>query len=158
MSGVSVNEGLNSDNNNNNNNNNREKLKALMNERPYAQQVIQSQLLYDIASMMEDLLERVTKLESIMKKPQGRILPININVEGTKILRFVEEFPFTPLFSLTLFNDGPADVYINTEVLQTVTPLKPYDNFNINMENPVIKELIFVVKQGNAQIRGFGIY
>jgi hypothetical protein len=137
---------------------NKEKLAAIVNERPYAQQVIQTQLLYDIASMMEDLLERVTKLETLMRKPQGRLLPISVDVEGTKILRFVQEFPFTPLFSLTLFNDGPEDVFVNIEVLQKVTPLKPFDTLNINMEAPVIKELILVTNKGNAHIRGFGIY
>jgi hypothetical protein len=84
------------------------------------------------AALLDEIAERLYKLEQLLAKPKGFIHPINITVSGYVVIDFVREFPFTPMFSITIFNEGPNDLYIGLNTTQWKTPLKPGDNINIS--------------------------
>jgi hypothetical protein len=125
---------------------------SIIKERPYAILVMQTQMLYDIASMLEEVV-------GLLSKPKGRVYPIKVTVERTTILDFVNEYPHTPLFSVTVYNDGPNEVYIGINGYQKQTDLKYGENLSIEFTAPKIEKIIFDVGEGKrANIRGFGVY
>jgi hypothetical protein len=127
-------------------------IEVAVKDRPYAQEVLQTQLLYDIASMIEELTES-------SKTPKGFVFPIIITVQETTTIDFVKEMPREPLFSITIFNDGPDDVYPSVNTYQKYAPLKPGESLSIDFRKPGIEKLYLDVDTGKkANIRGFGIY
>jgi len=114
---------------------------------------------------MDDLLKYAVLLaiSEEMKKyraePKGLMYPISVEVSELTILDFVKDEPHTPLFSLTLYNDGHNNVYVGINAYQKITPLKPGEYLTIEFEAPVIRQLYLDVELGkNTYIRGFGIY
>jgi hypothetical protein len=91
--------------------------------------------------------------------PLGLIYPINITVTSQIELDLLNNPPFSPLFSITIFNDGPDEVYFSINTPQRTTPLKPNENLNIDLRVPEIMKIFFDVDTGKiANVRGFGIY
>jgi hypothetical protein len=128
------------------------RIETVVKDRPYALSVLQTQILYDMASMLEEVIKLLTK-------PKGKVYPIKITVEKMTILDFINGYPHTPLFSITVYNDGPDDVYIGVNDHQDHTELKFGENLNIEFTAPKIERLIFDVGDGKkANIRGFGVY
>jgi len=134
-------------------------VETITRDRPYALEVMQTQLLYDVASMMEEAVDRLTRIEELLVKPKGYICPIKLTIDRPTIIDFSKEYPYTPLFSLSLFNDGPDEVYVGINIEQKVTPLKAGESFEAELYAPNIKRLYLYVEAGKtANIRGFGIY
>jgi hypothetical protein len=146
-------------------------------ENPYALLAIQTQILYDIAEMLEEAIGRlgsIGRLESSLAKPKGYIYPIKVLVDRLTVIDFVNKYPYTPLISVTLFNDGPDEVYPSVNDYQRtvspkagetipvdvrITPLKPGESLTIDMRQPIIERLFLDVAEGkHTFIRGFGIY
>jgi hypothetical protein len=124
----------------------------LSRERPYALQVVQTQILYDIAGMLEEALGR-------LQRPKGYIHPITVTVTEATYLDFVLGMPHSPLFSITLYNDGPDEVYPSVNSHQRNVPLKPGESLNIDCHSPAIERLYLDVDEGKkALVRGFGLY
>jgi hypothetical protein len=69
------------------------KIETVVKDRPYALSVLQTQILYDMASMLEEAIKLLTK-------PKGKVYPIKITVERMTILDFINGYPHTPLFSI----------------------------------------------------------
>jgi len=114
---------------------------------------------------MDDLLKYAMLLaiaeetKETRAEPRGFIYPINVTITSLTILDFIVGEPHTPLFSLTLYNDGQNDVYIGVNSYQKTAPLRPGEYLNVEFKTPVIKQLYLDVEAGkNAYIRGFGIY
>jgi len=138
---------------------NEDEIEFISRERPYVLFVMQTQMLYDIASMMEETIERLINIERLLAKPRGYIYSINRVVDHLTIIDFTKEYPRSPLFAITLFNDGPNDVYVSINEYQKVTLLKPGDSISVDMRYPVIEVLYLDVDEGKkASIRGFGTY
>ena len=128
------------------------KVEILAKERPYSLMVIQTQILYDLASMMENLLE-------LSKKPEGRLCPINLTVTEPTYIDFVRDYPGRPLFSISIFNDGPGSVYPGVNEVQDSTPLKSGESVRFEYTSPKIRALHLYINEGEtAVIRGFGVY
>jgi hypothetical protein len=131
---------------------NESEVSTLSRERPYALQVIQTQILYDIAGMLEEALGR-------LQRPKGYVHPIAIMVTEATYLDFVIGMPHSPLFSITLYNDGPDEVYPSVNAHQRNVPLKPGESLHIDCYSPAIERLYLDVDEGKkAFVRGFGIY
>jgi hypothetical protein len=112
---------------------------------------------------MDDLLKQSILLaiaeELKPQMPKGYVYPINVTVSELTILDFIVGEPHTPLFSITLYNDGANDIYVGINSYQKITPLKPGEYLNVEFKTPVIKRLYLDVDTGkNTYIRGFGIY
>jgi hypothetical protein len=91
--------------------------------------------------------------------PLGLIYPINTTVTSRIELDLLSNPPFTPLFSITIYNDGPDEVYFSINNPQKITPLKPNENLKIEFRTPEIIKIFFDIDEGKvANIRGFGIY
>jgi hypothetical protein len=108
--------------------------------------------------MIEDVVERLAKIESATR-PKGYVHQIKVLVDKLIVLDFLKERPYTPLFAITLYNDGPDDVYLSVNEYQKITPLKPGETLTIDYRAPIIEGLYLDVDEGKkAFIRGFGIY
>jgi len=136
-----------------------QEIEFLSRERPYVLFVMQTQMLYDVANFLETISERLINVEALLVKPKGYVVPINVEVTKTEVLNFISATPYTPLFSVSLFNDGPDEVYPSVNDLQNRTPLKPGENISLDFHAPKIEKLFLDVDEGKkAKIRGFGLY
>lgn len=132
---------------------------ALSRERPYALQVVQTQILYDVAGMLEEAVERLARMEELLARPKGYVYPIRLTVERLTVVDFIEAYPHTRMFSVTLYNDGPDEVYPSVNVHQKSVSLKPGESLTIDCRSPVIERLYLDVEGGRkAFVRGFGVY
>jgi len=134
-------------------------IETISKERPYVLEVMQSQMLYDIAGMLEEAVERLANIEALLERPKGFVYPIKQTVDKITILDFVKHWPNTLLFGITLFNDGPDEIYVGVNEHQTMTPLNTGEDLRIEYTSPRIRRLYLDVEKGKkANIRGFGIY
>jgi len=87
--------------------------------------------------------------------PSGLIYPINITVRSQTEI----DLRSNPLFSITIYNDGPDEVYFSINQPQKTTPIKPHEHLKIEFQEPKIAKIFFEVNTGKvANIRGFGVY
>jgi hypothetical protein len=112
---------------------------------------------------MDDLLKQAILLaiaeELKPQMPKGYVYPINVTVTSLTILDFIVGEPHTPLFSLTLYNDGLDDLYVGVNTYQKTTPLKRGESLSVKLLTPRIERLYLDVDEGKtATARGFGIY
>jgi hypothetical protein len=92
-------------------------------------------------------------------EPLGYMYHISTTVTGLTVIDFVESEPRRPLFSLTVYNDGEADVYVSINSYERKAPLKPGETLRVEFRKPKIRRLYLDVDEGrSAYIRGYGIY
>jgi hypothetical protein len=120
-----------------------------------------------IAALLDEVAERLYKMqtenfkniEKLLAKPKGYIYPIKITVAKLEIIDFLKEPPHTQLFAVTIFNDGPDEVYPSVNIHQRTTPIKPNENVRFEFTAPKIEKIFLDVDDGKtANIRGFGVY
>jgi len=110
-------------------------------------------------ALLDEIAERLLEIRRLYEKPRGYVYPINITLTETRVLDFVSNFPYTPLFSVTIINDGPDEVYPSIAIGQVETPLKPGETITFDVQSPRIEKLYLIVNEGKtARIRGFGVY
>jgi len=96
--------------------------------------------------------------------PLGYLFPIRVSLEGgdegkEEVLDFVNRPPFVPLVSLTLYNDGPDEVYPGVNYSQRISPMVRGENLNVDFGSPTIERLhLLVSPYKSATVRGFGLY
>ena len=135
------------------------KIETVVKDRPYALSVLQTQILYDMAGMIESLLEKIGRIESLIVKPEGKIYTVDIEVDKLTVINFAEDYPRTMLYSITLFNDGPDDVSVSVNSYENRLILKAGESVDLNFGSPVIKTLLLDVELGRkAKVRGVGVY
>ena len=133
----------------------------ILKERPYVAQVIQTQLLNDIAGILyEQLAVEKDAIPDLMRKYE-------FNVDDEVVELTEDKLPSLPWISMTVFNDGadPVHIYINeygTESLYhmnqvpTDPPLAAGDTLQVEMRAPKIKKVFLVCDQGKtASVRIF---
>jgi len=110
-------------------------------------------------ALLDEIAERLSRIEEKVRQVPKGVLPIIVEVKDLCILNFLTNDPFSRLFSLTLYNDGPDPVYPGINIAQSVTMLKPGEDLRIDLEYPGIERLYLSVARGKrALIRGFGVY
>jgi hypothetical protein len=138
---------------------NSKEIETVVKDRPYALSVLQTQILYDMAGMIENLLEKISKIESLITKPEGKIYTVNVVVDKLTVINFVEDSPRAMLYSITLFNDGPDDVSVSVNSYENRLLLKAGESVDLNFSSPVIRTLLLDVELGKkSSVRGVGIY
>lgn len=132
-----------------------ENIELIIKERPYVAQVIQTQLLNDIAGILyEQLAVEKDAIPDLMRKYEFLITDVILELTEDKL-------PSLPWISMTVFNDGadPVHIYINDYGSETVyyldqapsdPPLDAGDTFQIDMRAPKIKKLFLVCDQGKT--------
>jgi hypothetical protein len=110
-------------------------------------------------ALLDEIAERLLHVEELLAKPKGYTFPIKVTVEELTVLDFMMLYPHAPLFAVTVYNDGPDEVYPSINEHQKQTPLMPGENVNFTYTSPRIEKLILDVDNGKkANVRGFGIY
>jgi hypothetical protein len=96
--------------------------------------------------------------------PEGYLFPVRAVLDGgetgkEEVLDFVGGPPHVPLVSLTLYNDGPDEVYPGVNCPQRISPMRKGENLNVDFQSPRIGRLYLVVGPGRSStVRGFGLY
>jgi hypothetical protein len=110
---------------------------------------IQTQILYDIASMLEDQGKTINDLYKTYQLtiPEGKFGPITVPVTDRPTVLSPQNTPTMPWILITIFNDGPLNgVYIrvNEDLVQTHTPLNPGENITIGFGQPKINKVTLI--------------
>lgn len=116
-----------------------EAIREMSQSRPYVIDIMQTQLLYDIASMLEQRL------------PEGIIRPIDLSItQKTTVLEPPNEE--MPWFAFTIFNDGPSPVFfeVNKDFMTRKASLSRRDQISIDMFKDGIHKLILYCDVGNT--------
>lgn len=134
-------------------------IEIIVKERPYVLEALQTQILYDIAGMIEESLERLMNLERLLTKPKGYVYAVNITVDKMTVVDFLRNEPYNLLYSMTIYNDGPDNVYPSINIYQRITPLKPGETLHVDYQSPKIEKLYLDVDAGKrASVRVFAVY
>lgn len=127
----------------------------LLTERPYVAQIIQTQLLTDIAGILyEHLAVTTDAIPDFVKKYRFEVTDSIIELNADKV-------PTMPWNSISIYNDGanPVHVYINEmagELVSDLTlvvddpPLKVGESYTFDMRSPRIDKLYLVCDHGQA--------
>lgn len=106
---------------------------------------------YKVA-LLDEIAERLLSIEQQLKatEPEGIVVPYSFRVTT----KFEEIEPEKPVFSVSIWNDGPdpVDVYINTTSNVSLS-LNKGEQDNITYDYPKIKVLYFKCKSGFADLR-----
>ena len=140
-----------------------DKVDILLQERPYVAQIIQTQLLNDIAGILyEQLATMKDAVPDLMKKYSFDITDSILEIN-------VDKIPSLPWISFTLYNDGadPVHVYVNEygkEESQYISPepgdptIDSGDTMVVDLKAPKIKKLILFCDNGKtATVRIFAM-
>lgn len=121
-------------------------------QRPYVQQAIQTQILYDLAGMMEELLERVKRIENII--PEGGMEEFLLDAPSSGIVYDnVASYGF-PWRGFTLVNVGDVDIYLGVNRKQTTSvPIHPGDVWSIDFGVRVIRFIVLRGSGGTGKVR-----
>lgn len=137
-------------------------IEKMSKERPYALQVIQTQIMYDVAGLLEELVERQNSFQSSWEEtvPRGDFKPLTVPVTDQITQLKPENTPTMPWLSATMYNDGPGSVYmtINEEYAQEKTPLRSGEHLNIGLIKRKICNVYLTCAPGQtASLRIFAI-
>ncbi len=133
----------------------------ILKERPYVAQVIQTQLLNDIAGILYEMLAvEKDAIPDLVRKYEFAVDSSILELNSDKL-------PSLPWISMTVFNDGadPVHLYVNDYGIESTyslnqTPtdptLVPGDTFQIDMRSSKINKIFLVCDQGKtASVRIF---
>lgn len=130
----------------------RQPIETILKERPYALMAIQTQILYDIASMLEDQGKTIIDLSENFSKtlPQGTLEPLTIPVTDRGVTLDSGNTRSMPWVTFTIYVDGPGAVYprVNEDSTQTRTPLNMGENLTVNMKTKQIHKVILICLPG----------
>jgi len=131
-----------------------DKLESIVKERPYAAQMLQLQILYDMAGMLEDISESLAHFRSEFRStiPKGYVEPIELTVTD-KISKITKnKYATMPWISFDLFNDGPNPVYVvvNRNFVTRRAPLNSGESLTVDMKAPIIEKIYLFCDKGNT--------
>ncbi len=120
------------------------------------------QILYDMAGLLEELVERNTRFHAEWKEtiPVGKFKPLTISVTDSITELSPLNVPTMPWMTFTIYNDGPNPVFImvNEEFIQEVTPLNSGENITVNMKKRQIAKIFLHCAPGlTTSIRIFSL-
>jgi len=107
-----------------------------------------------ISIVMSEEIARLLK-----KKNRGYTYSLKVDVDGLKIIDFVNDEPHARLTSITIYNDGEDEVYASVNTYVKNAPIKPHEILNIEFDDQLIEKLYLDVDEGKkAVVRVFGTY
>ena len=135
-------------------------LQEMMQGRPYVAQLVQMQLLYDMASILEDSLGEIGQLRKRMDEmvPEGKLYPREYNITSSKSLEIDKKLETTlPWRSFELTNYGPNKLFvmINDQRLVEEGALTMGELMNVDLKSPKITK-ITLLSEGTSSVRIYG--
>jgi len=126
--------------------------KVMLEERPYALQAIQLQVLQDIASLLETLNERIEDMKAECLHP----IELEVDERGKTLER--SEYPTMPWISFTLFNEGPNPVYVVINDFYRKVPLMPEEPLTVDFRShKIMKVFLFCNPKQKAKVRLYAV-
>jgi len=129
------------------------KIGEMVKERPYVAQLIQVQILYDLAGMMEDLLDTTKSMV-----PEGKTIPREYIVPSTRALEIDHKLESSlPWRSIDVTNNGPDELYVTINENRVVekAPLLKGESMSIDFRAPRIGRIILSsVGSSSVKVRG----
>jgi hypothetical protein len=118
----------------------------MIKDRPYAATMVQTQILYDIASMLEELVETI---------PKGVARGVTLSIGSTPTV--ITDTLDMPWITVDVFNDGPDPVYVAVNEEHVINPpLYKGESLKVDMVKPKIEKLCLFCDDGKtATIRLF---
>jgi len=136
----------------------RDRLEQIIRERPYVAQLIQTQILYDMAGILENMSEDMAQLRSEFKdsRPQGLVgyVPVNVTEQETTLLP--QNQPTMPWRKMTIINDGADPVWVYTSPRRAglfqleKTPIPPGQDYEVDMRFPLIDQVVLKCDEGDS--------
>lgn len=135
---------------------------AISKERPYALGAIQTQILYDIAAMMNQLAKKMEELHKNLEKviPEGFSSSIHIDCDENLLILNKNVEPSMPWVSVSIVNDGPDPVYYSISpekwALRADSPIDVKEIIKVDMRGRLIDRIGFWCDKGKtAKVRLF---
>lgn len=133
-------------------------LEQLIHDRPYAAQLVQTQIMYDLADMLESMLEELSQFRAEYNAtiPEGRIEYVPLTVTDQETLLTRQDYPSMPWRSMEVYNVGPNTVYLYSYPESTEdfhmekTPLLAGSTLRVDVKIPLIEKLAFVCDKGQT--------
>lgn len=123
-------------------------------DRPYALQLLQTQILYDVASMLDNLTEVTINFHQNWLKtiPEGKLEPLTLAITSSVTKLDSSVITSMPWMKFTIFNDGADAVYlmVNEEFIQERTPLNSGESLTVDMITPQIEKVQLVCLRGES--------
>lgn len=120
-------------------------------QRPYAQQAIQSQVMMDMAGFLESLLEvQLAGIPEVVRQYEQSVTDAVTQLDATSISTM-------PWITFTLYNDGPDPVYVQVNEQRALkAPLRANEQIKYNMKHSAIRRVYLqCVTGGTADVRIF---
>ena len=142
-----------------------EDVEQMVKDRPYVAQMVQLQILYDLASIMEDNLDELTQLRKDFQStiPDGVVRPYKLSItQDVTDIRSKEGYNTMPWASFVLTNDGPDDIYVTVNENYIISPTKNVpilngESLSIDMKaRKIDRILIHCLEDLTSTIRIFG--
>jgi hypothetical protein len=136
-----------------------EKIKEIAINRPYIIEIMQLQILYDLASMLEEVLTTLKE-----GTPEGKVMEWRQEVTGEKpfYIDFTKEV-YKRLFSITIVNEGDYDVRAIVKI-EGISPkeiiINPGMTEIIDLKRAKIENITFymVEKDKTSIVKILGVY
>lgn len=138
------------------------KLEELKLQRPYVQEALQTQLLYDIASLLEALLDMERE-----RVPDGTFggFPLDVSDEVVELSPKAKDVPHPvvsamPWMSCQIMCDGPDPVYVLVNKRRYVVhpELRKGESVNIDMKKKGIEKIFLYCDKGkSSRVRIFAL-
>lgn len=134
-----------------------DKVKSMIKDRPFAIQLIQTQILYDMASMNKKMMDKISRLEEQFSKtlPRGDLILREYTVVSTNPTRILAKEESTmPWISFDITNDGKSFLYVSLdkEKFTERCSLAMGESKTIDMKTPIIGEIL-LYSAGTSVVR-----
>lgn len=129
-------------------------IQEMAQSRPYVIQVIQTQILQDLAGMTEEMLRILQR-----QRPDGAFSPHALTVTTDEAEELTpESVRSMPWRGFDVFHDDgdPVHVILQSRGDTLEAPIKAGETLSLDYSEPVVRELVFRVETGSADIRVYG--
>ena len=130
-----------------------DKIGQMISERPYIANLLQVQILFDMAGMLENLLDVTTSMV-----PEGRMYPREYVVSSTRPLEIDRKLESSlPWRSVLILNNGPGELYVGINESRAVqkAPLLSGESMTVDFRAPRIEKIVLEsVGSSSVKVRG----
>lgn len=139
----------------------KEKVEIAIKERPYALEAIKTQVLYDIASMLEDQGKTLIDFFESWRGtvPKGELRPLRLAITDRITELDPGNTPGMPWFTFDIFVDGPDPVFlgVNVDFIRERSPLRAGEHLKVDVGKANInKVLLHCEQEKKSTVRIFG--
>lgn len=126
-------------------------IEEMLRDRPYAAQLLQFQVFFDMASMLEDLTAQIGS---------GKVdrLDITVTDEAQKVSQKTDTLPW---ICFDIHNDGVKDVFFenNSTSITEVAPIHSMESLRVDARGKNIMEILLKCRKGETTtVRLYGTY